>query len=156
VNPRILYQNNGTAYPVISIIVWKEDASLLAMINLLHSSMNQKLFEKNLCNQSSHYENNGWFLLRMEVITCLPQNLYFSWWAKMNETQSGKSMKNEQERHFSDWSNIEQQKNQACSLSHCRVMLVWSQSVSQSVLHPVHALRVLCTVSQSVSQSVSH
>jgi len=40
--------------------------------------------EKNLCNQSSHYENNGQFLLQIEAIMCVQQNLHFSWWAKMN------------------------------------------------------------------------
>jgi len=43
-------------------IVWKEDASLPAMFNLLCSSKNQQLFKKNFLNQSSHYENYGWFL----------------------------------------------------------------------------------------------
>jgi len=42
---------------------------------------------KRTCNQHSHYENYRWFLLRMEAITCLPQNRHFSWWAKMNGTQ---------------------------------------------------------------------
>jgi len=32
--------------PVASIIVCEEDTLLLAMFNLLHNSMNQKLFEK--------------------------------------------------------------------------------------------------------------
>jgi len=63
--------------PVISIIVWEEDASLLAMFNPLHSSTNQQL---NFCNQSSHYEIYGWFSLWMEVIMCLPQNWDFLWW----------------------------------------------------------------------------
>jgi len=55
--------------PVISIIIRKENASLPAMFNLLHSSTNQQLFKKNFCNQSSHYENYGQFLLWMEAIT---------------------------------------------------------------------------------------
>jgi len=42
--------------PVISVIFWKEDASLLAMFNQLYSSTNQQLFEKNFCNQSIYYE----------------------------------------------------------------------------------------------------
>jgi len=32
-------------------------ASLPAVFNLLYSSTNQQLFEKNLCNQSNYYEN---------------------------------------------------------------------------------------------------
>jgi len=41
-----------------------QDALLSAMLNLLYSNMNQQLFEKNLCNHSSHY---GQFPLRMEA-----------------------------------------------------------------------------------------
>jgi len=43
--------------------------------------------EKNLCNQSSLYENYGRFLLQIEAITCVLQNRHFSWWAKMNGIQ---------------------------------------------------------------------
>jgi len=32
------------------------------MFNWLHSNMNQELFEKHLCNQSSHYEKYGRFV----------------------------------------------------------------------------------------------
>jgi len=35
--------------PVISIIIWKEDASLPAMFNPLNSSTNQQLFKTNFC-----------------------------------------------------------------------------------------------------------
>jgi len=38
--------------------------------NSLHSRTNQELFEKYLCNQSSHYEKYGWFLLRKEANMC--------------------------------------------------------------------------------------
>jgi len=61
VNPFILHQNNCNAYPTYVFIVWKEDASLPAMFNLLCSSTNQQLLKKNFCNQSSHYENYGQF-----------------------------------------------------------------------------------------------
>ena len=37
--------------------------SLLAMFNLLRSITNQELFDKHLCNQSSHYEKYGLFSL---------------------------------------------------------------------------------------------
>jgi len=36
------------------------------MFNLLHSSTNQELFEKHLCNQGSHYEKYGLFPLCTE------------------------------------------------------------------------------------------
>jgi len=70
--------------PHLHFIIWKEDALLPAMFNLLCSSTNQQLSKKNFCNQSSHYENNGQF---NEAITCLPLNWHFSWWPKMNGTQ---------------------------------------------------------------------
>jgi len=37
--------------------------SLSAMFNSLHSSMNQELFEKCICNEGSHHEKYGRFLL---------------------------------------------------------------------------------------------
>jgi len=40
----------------------------MVMLDPLYSTMNQQLFEKNLCNQSSHYENREWFPLQMEAI----------------------------------------------------------------------------------------
>jgi len=67
---------------------WKDAssrASMLAMFNALYSS--SKLFEKNLCNQSSHYESYGQFLLRIEAIMRVLQNQPFLWWAKINRTQ---------------------------------------------------------------------
>ena len=48
-------------------------ALLSAMFNPLHSSTNQELIEKHLCNQNSHYEKYGRFLLWREVITCYHQ-----------------------------------------------------------------------------------
>jgi len=74
VNPCILHQNNG---PVISVITRKKDAFLPAFFNPLNSSTNLQLFKKNFCNQNSHYENYGRFLLQMEAIVCLPQNRHF-------------------------------------------------------------------------------
>jgi len=47
------------------------------MFNPLCSSTNQLLFKKNFCNQRSHYENFGQFLLGIEAIICLPQNQHF-------------------------------------------------------------------------------
>jgi len=38
------------------------------MFKPLHDSMNQKLFEKNIYNQSSHYENYRQFAMWMEAI----------------------------------------------------------------------------------------
>jgi len=60
-------------YQLFSEMWSRHYASLPAVFNLLCSNMNQQLFEKNLCNQSSHYENYRQFLLWIEAITCLPQ-----------------------------------------------------------------------------------
>jgi len=84
--------------PVISIVVWKEDALLSAMFKPLYSSTNQQLFKNNFCNQSSPYDNYGQFLLQMEAIVYLPQNQHFSRWAKMNGTQ--------RRAHVSLWRNV--------------------------------------------------
>jgi len=110
------------AAPDISTIVWKEDASLPAVFHPLHSNMNQHLFEKNLCSQSSHNENYRQFPLRTEAIMCIPQSQHFSWYKDEWDTKEGigKSVKNvlyEQQcpkRYLSDWSNIEQRNIQAC------------------------------------------
>ena len=98
--------------------------------------MNQEMFEKHFRNQNSHYEKYGQFLLQREAITyyhqintlCCQQDE----WDTKEDT--GKSMKNAlyvlwyAKRHPSGQSNvesdIEQWKNQACSLSRYRVTLV--------------------------------
>jgi len=135
VNPCIPHWNNDTTCPTYVFIVWKHS-------NPLCSSMNQQLFKRNFC---SHYENYGWFLLRMKASMCLPQNQHdFSWRAKMNGTQRRAlvspwrmhCMYSGVKRHLSSWSNVEQWINQACSsiLSHCWVRWVWRhQVVSKSV-----------------------
>jgi len=117
-------------------------ALLSVVFNLLCISTNQKLFKKNLCNQNNHYKSYRQFLLWIETMMCLPQNQHFmvskNEWDKKQDT--GKSMKNALhaqqygKTHPSSWSNVKQQKNQAHSLSHCQVMLVWRhQSVRQLV-----------------------
>jgi len=47
------------------VIIWNWSIhcpSLSAMFDSLHSSTNQEVFEKHLCNESSHYEKYGQFL----------------------------------------------------------------------------------------------
>jgi len=84
-----------------------KDASSHVSVNTLYSSKNQQLFEKNLCNQSSHYENYGRFLLRIETITCIPTLFMVSkdkWDAKEGIGKSMKSTFYEQQclkRHLS-------------------------------------------------------
>ena len=52
----------------------KKEISIRFVVSyMLHSIMNQELFEKHLCNQSSHYEKCERFLLQMEAIMCYCQ-----------------------------------------------------------------------------------
>jgi len=57
------------------------------MFNSLHSSTNQELFEKHPCNQGSHHEKHGGFLLCKGSHHVQPQNPRFSLSAKMKRTQ---------------------------------------------------------------------
>jgi len=75
------------------IIMWKVYALLSALFNLLLRST-QKLFKKNLCNQSSHYEKHGWFLLLKEAITCYSTTLFTISKEWDTKEGTGKSMKN--------------------------------------------------------------
>jgi len=117
--------------PHLRFIIWKEDASLPAMFNLLCSSMNQQLFKKNFCNQSNHYENNGQFNASHHVSTT-KSTLFMvnkdEWYTKEGRAKSMKNTLYVQrygKRHLSSWSDVEQQKIQARSLSHCWVTRVW-------------------------------
>jgi len=49
--------------PHAPVIVWNHYPSLSSMFDSLHSSMNQEVFEKHLCNKSSHYEKYRQFLI---------------------------------------------------------------------------------------------
>ena len=53
-------------------------AALLAMFNPLYNITNQELFEKHLCNQSSHYEKYGRFLLQRKAVTCYRKSTPFA------------------------------------------------------------------------------
>ena len=58
-NPRILHHYGGNGSVRLNYI-WEWSihyGSLSAMFTPLHSSTNQELFEKYVCNQSSYYEN---------------------------------------------------------------------------------------------------
>ena len=107
------------------VIIWSiHYPSLSAMFDSLHSSTNQELLEKHICNKSSHYEKYA-----KEAIMCNHQINAFhcqqdiskdKWNTKEN---TGKSLKNVlhilryAKRHLSGWSDNEQWKNQAASLS---------------------------------------
>jgi len=53
--------------------------SLSAMFTLLHSSMNQGLFEKYICNQSSHYEKYDGAKNRLKLKDPLPFSVSYVW-----------------------------------------------------------------------------
>jgi len=70
--------------PTYVFIVWKEDASLLAMFNLLCSSTNQLRFKRIFVIKVATMKITDDL---MEAITCLSLYWHFSWWKKMNGTQ---------------------------------------------------------------------
>jgi len=134
---------DGTARTPVIVWNWSIHCpSLSAMFNLLHSSTNKEVFEKHLCIKSSQYEKYGWFLVMQRKPSHATTKLMLFTVSKdeWNTTEdTGKSLKNAlhklwcAKRHLSGWSNIEQWKNQARSLSCYRVTLVWRhQLVNQS------------------------
>jgi len=138
VNPFILHQNNRTMHPTHVFIVWKEDASFTAMFNSLCSSTNQQLFKNNFCNQSSHYENYGWFIGSHHVPTT-KLTLFVvhkdEWYTKESRAKSMKNalyIQRYGKRHLLGWSNVEQQKNQARSLSYASLKASGRQAGRQA------------------------
>jgi len=86
-----------------------------------------KLTAVYFCNQSSHYENYGRFNGSHHVPTA-KSTLFMvnkdEWYTKEGHGKCTKNTLYVQrlgKRHLSGWSDIEQQINQACNLSHCRV-----------------------------------
>jgi len=103
--------------PTYVFIVWKEDASLPAMFNHYAAVQINNCLKRTFVIKVATMKITDDL---MEAITWLPLNRHFSWWTKMNGTH-GKSMMYVQrvgKRHLSGLSDIEQRKNQACSLSH--------------------------------------
>jgi len=104
------------------------------MFNLLHSSA---LFDKLLCNESNHYEKYGQFQGSHTTKSTLFTICKDEWDTKED---AGKSMKNVQyctvvgQKAPLRLKQHQTVKNQAHSLSHCWVMLVWRhQSVRQII-----------------------
>jgi len=75
----------------VLIIIWKNEVTIMLHHQLFSTHYaavytSQQLFEKNHCNQSSHYEINFCYEWK-------PSHAYqkiqwhFLWWAKMNGTQ---------------------------------------------------------------------
>jgi len=83
VNLRIPHQNNDNACPSYINYCLKRRRFVASNVQPV---VQQYELTNNFCNQSSHYENYGWFPLQIKANTCIPQNQHFSWWAKMNGT----------------------------------------------------------------------
>jgi len=135
------YENTMVTYAPVIVWNWSINCpSLSAMFDSLHSSTNQEVLENHLCSQSSHYEKYGQFLVTQRKPSCATTKLMLFSVSKdewNTKDHNGKSLKNAlhilqyAKRHLPGWSDIEQWKNQAGSLSRYRVTLVWRhQAVS--------------------------
>jgi len=91
------------------------------MFDLLHSSMNQEVFEKHLCIKSSYYEKYGQFLVAQRKPSRATTKLTLFTVSKdewNTKEDTGKSLKNAlyvlryAKRHLLHWSDVEQWKNQ--------------------------------------------
>jgi len=113
---------------------YETEVSIALLFNLLHSSINQEVFEKHLCIKSSHYEKHGrFFIMQRKPSRATTKLMLFTVskdeWNTKEDT--GKSLKNalhvlrHAKRHLLGWSDVEQWKNQGRSLSRRRVTLVW-------------------------------
>ena len=122
------------------------------MFTLLHSSMNQELFEKHLCNKSSHYEKYGRFLFMQRkpsraTTELTPFTVSKDEWNTKEDT--GKSLKNAlhvlryAKRHLSWWRDVEQRKNQAGSLSRYWVFM-WFYFVGHAYFFVVPTMNHYC------------
>ena len=127
--------------PCAPVIVWSWSIrcpSLSAIFDSLDSNTNQELFEKYLCNHGSHYEKYGRLLItqRKPSRATTLFNVGKDDWNTKEDTS--KSLKNAlhilwyAKRHLSSWSNVEQWKNQACSLSCYQVTLIWRKAGRQA------------------------
>jgi len=128
----------NTMVPRAPVIVWNWSIhypSLSAMFDSLHSSMSHEVFEKHLCNKSSHYEKSDYFSFRRQrKPSCATTKLMLFIVSKdewNTKEDTGKSLKNKlhvlqcAKMYLSGWSDVEQWKNQVRSLSRYRVTLVW-------------------------------
>jgi len=145
VNPFLLHWNNRTARPTYIFIVWKEDVSLPAMFNPLCSSTNQQLFKKSFCNQSSHYENYGWFNGSHHMPTTKSTLFVVNkdeWYTKEGHLKSMKNALYVQwygKRHLLGWSDIEQCKIKPIALAIVELReSAGRQLVSQKILLNKH------------------
>ena len=113
VNTRIPHQKKWRCTPA-PIIVKYPLHFVVSHVQPVHSITNQELFEKHLCNRSSHYEKYRQFPLQREAITCY--HLIDTYTVSQDEWDTkegtGKSMKNAlyvlqySKRHLSGRSNV--------------------------------------------------
>jgi len=127
----------NTMGPCAPVIIWSWSIhcpSLSAMFDSIHNNTNQELFEKHLCNHGSHYEKYRRFFVMQRKPSCATTKLTLFTVSKYEwntKEDTGMSLKNTlhvlwyAKRHLLGWSDIEQWKNQARSLSHYWVTLVW-------------------------------
>jgi len=111
------------------VIIWNWSIhcpSLSAMFNSLHSSTNQEVFEKHLCNKSSYYEKDWQFLITQRKPSCATTKLTLFTVSKdewNTKEDTGKSWKNVlhvlqcAKRHLSSWSKYEQWKIKPVALA---------------------------------------
>jgi len=113
--------------------------SVSTMFDSLHSSTNQEVFKKHLC----HYEKYGWFFITQRKPSRATTKLTLFTVSKdkwNTKGDTGKSLKNAlhilwcSKRHLSGWSDVEQWKNQACSLSCYQVTLVWRHQAGRQAV----------------------
>ena len=124
-------ERSGTACPSRINCHLKSEVSIK-----LHYSTNKELFEKHLCNQSSHvhYGKYGWFPLWREAITCW----HFSLLAKMNGTQS-RTLVNPWRIH--------------CTVVHQKAPL---GPLNSEKIKPVALVDIELRLSEGISQSVNY
>ena len=114
--------------------------SLSSILNSLHSSTNQEVFEKHLCIKSSHYEKYGQLRISLHKGShhVLPPNWHFSLSAKINGTQRRTLVSpwrmtlyilQYAKRRLSGWSNVEQWKIKLIALAVIKLRL--SEGISQ-------------------------
>jgi len=122
------------------VIVWNWSIhcpSLSAVFDSLQSSKNQELFEKHLCNNSSHYEKYGRFLVTQRKPSRATTELTLFTVSKdewNTKEDTGKSLKNAlhvlryAKRHLSGWSDVKSEKINPVALA--AIELRWSEGIS--------------------------
>ena len=132
-------ERNGAVHPSYINYRLKSEVSIMFHYRLpLHSSMNQELLEKHLCNQNSHYENMDDFHYKGKPSRATTKSTLYAVSKDECYTKedTGKSMKNAlyvlqyAKRHLLDQS-VKQKKIKPVALAVIELRL--SEGISQSV-----------------------